>query len=63
MSVEKNRLGNISTQVYGRIAVASRRADPKTPGTRAGTLQDWRQGSGKSGKRSGRRGNTLRDGR
>lgn len=35
----------------------------KAPGTRLGTLQDWRGGSGKSGELSGRHGHTLRDGR
>jgi hypothetical protein len=34
----------------------------KAPGTRLGTLQDWRGGSGKSGD-SGRHGQTIRDGR
>jgi len=34
----------------------------KAPGTRLGTLQDWREGSGKSGV-SGRHGAAIRDGR
>ena len=34
----------------------------KAPGTRLGTLQDWREGSGKSGV-SGRHGHSIRDGR
>jgi len=35
---------------------------PKAPGTRIGTLQDWRQGS-TSGKAPRRNANALRDGR
>lgn len=34
----------------------------KAPGTRVGTLQDWR-GEGNSGKTSGRHGQSIRDGR
>jgi hypothetical protein len=34
----------------------------KAPGTRLGTLQDWREGCGKSGV-SGRHGAAIRDGR
>ena len=35
----------------------------KAPGTRLGTLEDWREGSTKSGKVKGRHGATIRDGR
>lgn len=35
----------------------------KAPGTRIGILNDWREGSAKSGKLSGRYGRALRDGR
>jgi hypothetical protein len=35
----------------------------KASGTRAGTLQDWREGSGKNSKGSSQRRHTLRDGR
>ena len=34
----------------------------KAPGTRLGTLEDWREGSGKSGEAS-RHGHAIRDGR
>ena len=34
----------------------------KAPGTRVGTLQDWR-GAGNSGKTSDRHGQSIRDGR
>jgi hypothetical protein len=35
----------------------------KAPGTRMGTLNDWRQASGNSGKPAGRHGHSIRDGR
>ena len=35
----------------------------KAPGTRMGTLIDWREASTKPGKTSGRYGHALRDGR
>jgi len=35
----------------------------KTPGTRLGTLDDWRGGSTKPGKTSSPHGHTIRDGR
>lgn len=63
MLVGMNNSGDGSTEVCGPTSVASRKSEPKKLGTRGGTLEDWRQGSGKSGKQSGRRGNTLRDGR
>jgi hypothetical protein len=42
-----------------KIESALRKPARKAPGTRVGSLEDWREGSIKSG----RRGNTLRDGR
>ena len=41
----------------------SRKSSRKAPGTRFGTVEDWREGSNKTGKISGRHGHTLRDGR
>jgi len=35
----------------------------KAPGTRMGTLEDWRGGVNNSGKTSGRHGQSIRDGR
>jgi hypothetical protein len=35
----------------------------KAPGTRIGLMTDWREGSTKSGKLSGRYGRSLRDGK
>ena len=45
------------------VAAITRKPRPKAPGTRAGILEDWREGTGKAGKSSGAPGNTLRDGR
>lgn len=39
------------------------KADRKAPGTRWGTLADWRDASRRTGKIPGRYGRTLRDGR
>ncbi|HEV8427538.1 MAG TPA: hypothetical protein VGQ41_06470 [Pyrinomonadaceae bacterium] len=35
----------------------------KAPGTRVGTIQDWRAANSSSGNLSGRHGNSIRDGR
>lgn len=53
MPVKKN------TTVKRETKVSSFR---KAPGTRLGTLQDWREGSGKS-EVPGRHGHSIRDGR
>jgi hypothetical protein len=37
--------------------------DRKAPGMRLGTLEDWRQASGKQARTSGRHGHAVRDGR
>ena len=42
---------------------AVRKSTRKAPGTRLGTVQDWRSADNNSGKISGRHGNTIRDGR
>jgi len=63
MLVGKTTLENGSSDACGPITVGSRKSSPKMLGTRAGTLQDWRQGSRKSEDDSGRRRNRLRDGR
>ena len=39
-----------------------RNSHSKAPGMRVGTIEDWREGSQKSGKNSGL-GKTIRDGR
>ena len=42
---------------------ASVKNDRKAPGMRLGTIQDWRQASGKQVRTSGRHGHAVRDGR
>jgi hypothetical protein len=42
---------------------ALRKSIRKAPGTRVGTLQDWRSADNNSGKMSGRHGKAIRDGR
>jgi hypothetical protein len=42
---------------------STRKGDRKPLGTRMGTLQDWREGSGKISPHRHQRRNTLRDGR
>jgi hypothetical protein len=55
---------NMKQQTTGSGSAATlRKSDHKPTGTRAGTLEDWRDSSKKSGKVSGGLGKTLRDGR
>ena len=63
MLVGKNKLEKCSAKASGPVTVAARKSGQKMSGTRAGTLEDWRQDCGKVGKNSVGRGNTLRDGR
>jgi len=44
-------------------ASSSCRKTAKVLGTRVGTLSDWREASGKSGKMAAQRRNAFRDGR
>jgi hypothetical protein len=67
MSVSKNtnqlKCENSTIKVRGPFAAASRTSDRKVPGTRAGTIQDWRaSGTKKAGEKS-ERSKRLRDGR
>lgn len=50
-------------KLQGITKNAASKRGPKAPGTRAGTLLDWREGSMKSGKLSRRVANAIRDGR
>ena len=43
--------------------IPSRNPGRKAPGTRLGTLNDWRHASANSGKPAGRLGHGIRDGR
>ncbi|HXD31529.1 MAG TPA: hypothetical protein VN643_10455 [Pyrinomonadaceae bacterium] len=67
MSVSKNAKKQDpeggSAKVDEPIIAGFRKSVRKAPGTRAGTLQDWRQGSTKSPGSSGRLGKAIRDGR
>ncbi|HYV09313.1 MAG TPA: hypothetical protein VE980_00170 [Pyrinomonadaceae bacterium] len=42
---------------------ACRKSEAKAPGTRLGTVQDWREVSGNCGKTGNQRRNAFRDGR
>jgi len=52
-----------STGKEQTVANARRDFGHKAPGTRLGTLQDWRGGYNSSRRASGRHGHTIRDGR
>ena len=52
-----------STAARGNRTTGFQRPARKAPGTRLGMLQDWREGSNKSGKGSAGIGKALRDGR
>ena len=63
MAVNRNiEHQGIAKGLTATLAVGRKRG-PKPQGTRVGTLEDWREGSMKSGSVVGRRGNALRDGR
>lgn len=47
----------------GSSVSACRKPHAKAPGTRLGTIQDWRGASGKCGKTGAERRNAFRDGR
>lgn len=47
----------------GSSVSACRKTRAKAPGTRLGTIEDWRGASGKSGKTGAERRNAFRDGR
>ena len=57
------QVGKNSTKAQESIVSSSRKTGRKAPGTRLGTLDDWREGSAKAGKISGRHGHSVRDGR
>ena len=62
-SLKRQELGNSTTEVRGPIAVASRHAGAKKPGTRVGTLDDWRLSGKKTDRSATARRERLRDGR
>ena len=53
----------MSKKFKSSSATSACRKTAKAPGTRIGTLQDWRGDSGKSGKAPNGRRNAFRDGR
>jgi len=63
MSVSKNNKQAVANN-SSREQNASRAAHSKTklPGTRVGTLNDWRGGGAKGGSESAQHGKRLRDG-
>lgn len=56
---------NVETPSTGKqnSTATFRNSGRKAPGTRLGMLNDWREGSTKSGKVSSRHGHAIRDGR
>lgn len=67
MSVSKDtnqeESGKSAMKFRGPEAAASRNFDRKVPGTRAGTVEDWRAGGTKNTGEKSERGKRLRDGR
>lgn len=61
-SKNQNQLGTTSINARGPLAAASRKSGTKAPGTRGGTIEDWREGAAKRTGKSVRR-TGLRDGR
>ena len=59
-NVRKQESQNDSSGKLESMASVSRKSVRKAPGTRVGTLVDWREASRNS---SGRHGSVLRDGR
>ena len=64
MPVNNNvQLQENSTAERQSMTNSFRQSGRKTPGTRLGTWEDWREGSRRSGKSPGRHGHVIRDGR
>ena len=61
--VKQHEMGKDSTGKQESLVSSLRESARKTPGTRTGSSIDWREGSNKSGKISGRYGHAVRDGR
>ena len=56
-------IGNQSLGKQDPAANNVRKPIRKAPGTRLGTVQDWRGADNNTGKLSGRHGQSIRDGR
>lgn len=62
-STKQEELGHSSKAVRRPVAAASRKSDRKVPGTRVGTVEDWRGGDTKGTRETSPCGKRLRDGR
>jgi hypothetical protein len=66
MSISKNKkqlgAGNTSKEQNVASAAHSAHSRTKLPGTRVGTLNDWRAGGAKGGSERSQHGKRLRDG-
>ena len=60
--VQQQEIVKDSVGMREPMTSAIRKSGRKAPGTRYGVLIDWREGSTKPGKTSGRHGHALRDG-
>lgn len=61
-----NKKVQLKSESTGKLELkpnSLRKSDRKAPGTRWGTVTDWREGSNKTGEIAGRYGRALRDGR
>ncbi len=58
-----NENANQQNEVKRNRENSFRKPTRKAPGTRLGTVQDWRGANNSSGKTSGRHGASIRDGR
>ena len=63
MSVTKLVKQQQLLRLQSRSTTPTRKSGKKSEGTRAGTLEDWREGGKKAGKPSVGVGKTVRDGR
>jgi len=61
LKVQQQAMAKSLTQKHARNTFG--KAGRKPAGTRLGIQIDWREGSGKSGRQSGRYGRSLRDGK
>jgi hypothetical protein len=58
-----HELGHSSINARGLVAPASRKSGTKMPGTRGGTIEDWREGAAKGAGKKSVYGTGLRDGK
>ena len=63
MAIRKNMKRTVGTSLTKMAGAVGRTSRSKAPGTRLGIFLDWREGSARSGRASGRCGSVVRDGR